>query len=812
MPSAVPAVARAALRQGPPVRRIMWLSRFFPRPGKAPAGERPEERHLRGLLASRHEAVWLLDAEGRIRGTSPRLTEMLGYAPEDLLGRPYFGLLHPEEAVRARAWWPGVLSGDAGLFELRLTRRDGSELLAVLANHLEPDGRGRITGVLGLLFDMTERHRAEEQAHEAMSLLTAAFDSTADGLLVVDRQGKIVRYNERFVRMWRIPPEIVESRDDDRAIQFVLSQLAEPEAFRAKIRQLYADPGAEGFDTLRFRDGRIFERYSIPQRLRGEIVGRVWSFRDVSDRERAETEGRLAAEREATIAQNLDAALFTFVLGRDQRISRYEYVSAGAQGLYGVPPQTPFDDPDFWCHRVHADDRRDVVEPAFARLLRLQGSTIEFRYQTSRGIWRWHRSRLLPRRGSDGIVLVDGLETDVTERVALEDQLRHAQKMEAVGQLAGGVAHDFNNILTAILGYAELALRRLPANDPIRPSLEEIQRGGERAASLTRQLLAFSRRSAAQPRVIDLNAALNELAPMIARVVGEDTQLDLSLCEGPATARVDRAQLEQVIVNLVVNARDAMPEGGTITLATERTAIPAARRSEGDPLPPGPYVRLLVRDSGSGIPPDVLPHVFEPFFSTKGPGRGTGLGLATVYGIVEQHSGRIRVESEPGRGSTFEILFPSAGGAAPAEAPASREERGGPETILVVEDDVNVLGLTREALEGLGYRVLSARGGDAALRVLEEAQGPIHLLLTDVIMPRMGGRELAAQLAASHPETRVLFVSGYTPDAELRAEVDRAAVAFLPKPYTVAQLCRSVREVLDAPWPGLPLLRNAHLG
>jgi two-component system cell cycle sensor histidine kinase/response regulator CckA len=787
----------------------MPLRRLFA-PGRGRSRE-PGVPRLRDLVRNPDEGAWLLHADGTVLDVNDRLAELLGLAPREITGRPSFEFAHPDWSERARSLWPRVLAGESSLFELRLGRRNGPDRFAVVSTRLERDEEGGVAWVLCVFLDVTERRRAEGEAHEALSLLTAALDSTADGLLIVDLEGKIVRLNERFERMWGIPPEVIESRDDDRALSFVLSQLAEPEAFLAKVRQLYASPESEGFDTLRFRDGRIFERYSIPQRRNGRVVGRVWSFRDVTDRERAEAERRLATEREATIAQNLDAALLTFTLGRDREIGRYEYVSAGAQGLYGVPAHAPFEEPRFWCERIHPDDRRDVVAPAFEGLLRLRAATIEFRYQTSRGIWRWHRARLIPRRGVDGTIYVDGLETDVTERVELEDQLRHAQKMEAVGQLAGGVAHDFNNILTAILGYAELAQRKVPAGHAVLPALEEIRRGGDRAASLTRQLLAFSRRAAAQPRVIDLNAALGELAPMIARVVGEDTALGLNRCEGEAPVRVDRAQLEQVIVNLVVNARDAMPMGGTITLATERVDVPSAGPpSAGDP-PAGAYVRLTVQDTGIGIAPDVLPHVFEPFFTTKGAGHGTGLGLATAYGIVEQHHGRIRAQSEPGQGTTFEILLPAASAPLPAAEPETGAPRGGAETILLVEDDEHVLALTREALEDLGYLVLAARSGDEGLGLAERRDQPIHILVTDVVMPRMGGRDLATGLSRTHPEARVLFVSGYTPDALLLLGVEQGRVAFLSKPYTAGDLCRKVREVLDAPASDLPAERNATL-
>ncbi len=760
------------------------------------AREREEARSFRDVMGSPHEGVWRVDVRGTTLEANACMARMLGLEPEELVGRSCFDFVPPEWAERASEAWARVLAGESLRMDFCLRRRDGGEVYVVVANHVERDERGRVTGVLGLFVDVTERRRAEAEAREAASLLEAALESTADGLLIVDRAGRIVRFNERFGRMWRIPQDVLASRDDGRAIGFVLSQVEDPGAFEAKIRQLYASPEAESFDTLRFRDGRTFERYSVPQRVRGEVVGRVWSFRDVTDRERAEAQRRQAVEREATIAQNLDTALFTFVLGRDRRITRYEYFSLGAQALYGVPAATLGEDPEFWIRRVHPDDLRDVVRPALDRVLGLQGTTIEFRYEASRDLWRWHRARFTPRRGAEGSVIVDGLETDVTERVALEEQLRHAQKMEAIGQLAGGVAHDFNNILTAILGYADLLLRRLGTGDPNRQAVEEIRKGGDRAAALTRQLLAFSRRAAAQPRIVDLNAALRDLAPMIARIVGENIALDLDLCGEAPSVRVDLAQLEQVIVNLVVNARDAMPDGGAITISTGRAALGRGAGERGS-LPPGSYVRLAVRDTGTGIAPEVLPHVFEPFFTTKGPAHGTGLGLATVYGIVEQHHGRIEVKSAAGQGAAFEILLPEVSGPAPPHRCAGGDGRGGNETILLVEDDGDVLALEREVLEGYGYRVLAARDGVEALRVAERAASPPRLLLTDVVLPQMSGRELAARLLERRPELRVLYVSGYTPDPAFLRAVEEDRVPFLPKPYTVQELLRRVREVLD---------------
>jgi signal transduction histidine kinase/CheY-like chemotaxis protein len=383
----------------------------------------------------------------------------------------------------------------------------------------------------------------------------------------------------------------------------------------------------------------------------------------------------------------------------------------------------------------------------------------------------------------------------------LEDQLRHAQKMEAVGRLAGGVAHDFNNLLTVITGRTQLLLLRLPPGNPLRRDAELVEETARRASVLTRQLLAFSRRQILQPRVVSLNEIVKGLESMLGRLIGEDIMLTTRL--GPAAGSIlaDPGQIEQVIANLAVNARDAMPLGGQLTIETAAVELDASFASQHVGVEPGPYVRLVVRDTGIGMDEGTKAHLFEPFFTTKEPGKGTGLGLATVYGIVTQSGGHIRAESELGRGATFVIDLPrvaSRAGARPASAVTVRAPEGS-ETVLLVEDEPHVRDLARDILHRQGYTVLEAENGDEALRIGRQHPGPIHLLVTDVVMPRMGGRELAEHLTAGRDETRVLYVSGYTDDVLVHRDVLSTATAFLEKPFTPTSLASKVREVLDAP-------------
>jgi two-component system cell cycle sensor histidine kinase/response regulator CckA len=395
---------------------------------------------------------------------------------------------------------------------------------------------------------------------------------------------------------------------------------------------------------------------------------------------------------------------------------------------------------------------------------------------------------------------------DVSERQRLEAQLRQAHKMEAVGQLAGGVAHDFNNLLTIILGYTGLVATQLADRPELRHQVEEVAKAGERGAALTRQLLAFSRQLPLQPRIVDLNAVVAGVETMLHRLIGEHVELAMRLEAAAGRVLMDPGLIEQVIVNLAVNARDAMPGGGGVIVETADVELDALDVGAHAGLLPGPYVLLAVSDSGSGMDAATRARIFEPFFTTKDSGKGTGLGLATVFGIVRQSGGHIEVDSEPGQGSSFKIYLPRAAGAATAPEPASaaRAERpGSSETVLVVEDEPALRQLVRTLLDGGGYTVLVAEGVEAALALAERHRGAVHLLLTDVVMPGLSGPEVAAQLLAVRPEARVLYMSGYAGDLVGRRGVLPAGAALLVKPFTEASLLRMVREVLaDGPEGG----------
>ena len=535
---------------------------------------------------------------------------------------------------------------------------------------------------------------------------------------------------------------------------------------------------------------------------------------ELAERERAEAENARLLVEGLGQRQRLDEIIASVpglvweAWGRpDEADQKTNFVSNHVERMLGYSVQQWLSTPNFWLSIVHPDDKERAAREAADSFANGKGGISQFRWIARDGRVVWvesHSTVICDDQGNP--VGMRGVTTDVTARkeaergrAQLEEQLRQAQKIDSIGRLAGGVAHDFNNILTAIRGYAELMLLELAPEDPMRSSVTEIRRAGERAADLTRQLLAFSRTQLLQPRVLALNSLIADSIKMLKRLLGEDIELVTLLDPKLGHVKADAGQMEQVILNLALNARDAMPQGGKLTLETRNVILQEDYAQKHFSLQPGSYIMMTISDIGCGMDPQTLSHIFEPFFTTKEPGKGTGLGLSTVYGIVQQSGGSIWVYSEPGRGTTFKIYLPRIEEPLD-EAGEKRIEPDNPrgsETILVVEDDEVVRKLTCQALRRYGYQVIEAANGNEALLACEKHRETIPLMITDVVMPQISGPELATRLRLLRPETQVLYMSGYTDDAVVRHGLLDAALYFLQKPFTPGALVHKVRDILD---------------
>jgi PAS domain S-box-containing protein len=543
-------------------------------------------------------------------------------------------------------------------------------------------------------------------------------------------------------------------------------------------------------ETLPTRIGnRRFLVSKAPRRdAQGAIIGLVGVARDITDLKQAdETIRRLST----AVDQSPAAVIITDPSGRIVYVNRKftEISGYSSEEVVGQNPRL------LKSGKTSADQYRQLWSTIQS------GATWRGEYQNRRknGDLYWASTTIAPVKDERGTITnFVAIQEDVTDTRSLEAQLRQAQKMEAVGRLAGGVAHDFNNLLTVITSYSQLLLEDMAAADPRRADLQEIQRAAIGAAGLTRQLLAFSRQQVLEPRVLNLNDVLSAAGKMLQRLIGEDVALQLTLAPDLGNVKADPGQIEQVIMNLAVNARDAMPDGGKMTIETSNIDLDASYAAQHAVVAPGSYILVAVTDTGSGMDEPTKARLFEPFFTTKEIGRGTGLGLATVYGIVKQSNGYIWVYSELGHGTSFKVYLPRVSEAAAAAA----ETRplllnGGTETILLAEDASGVRAVAQEILKRLGYTVLVAHDGHSALQLARARTEPIHLLITDVIMPEMSGRQLADRLKEQRPGLKVLFVSGYTDDAIVRHGMLEPGIAFLQKPFTPQTLARKVREVLS---------------
>jgi PAS domain S-box-containing protein len=534
--------------------------------------------------------------------------------------------------------------------------------------------------------------------------------------------------------------------------------------------------------------GRIYENgrlYRAAQRYAEKLE------QEVAERQRTEDIVRRSEQRYRHLVETARDAIFTLAV--DGTLTS---LNPAFEAIIGWTVAERLNRP--FAHLIHPDDLASVqklVERVF------QGADVplfELRLRAQSGEYISVECTAT-RQSQDGeTVGLLGIARDITGRQHLEAQFRQAQKMEAIGRLAGGVAHDFNNLLTAIIGHTDLALETLPPNADERDDLQGIRKTAERAASLTHQLLAFARQQIIAPRVISLNDLILDMDTLLRRLIGEDIDLVTRPAHGLGMVQADRGQFEQVVANLAVNARDAMPQGGKITIETHNVDLDETYTMARTEIQPGRYVLLAVSDTGVGMDAKTQGLVFEPFFTTKELGKGTGLGLATVYGIVKQNNGHIGVYSEPDHGTTFKIYLPRVEEMVPAPQPQQNNDTAmrGTETVLLVEDEDVVRALALRVLQMYGYTVLEASDGDAALLICEQYEGPIHLVVTDVVMPRMSGRQLAERLASLRPKMRVLYISGYTDNAIVHHGVLDPDTAFLQKPFTPTTLARKVREVL----------------
>jgi PAS domain S-box-containing protein len=519
-------------------------------------------------------------------------------------------------------------------------------------------------------------------------------------------------------------------------------------------------------------------------------------MRDVTERLRSEAAAHEMSDRFKQVVETIREAFWLTDVAKQTIL----YISPAYETIWGRSIASLMSSPESWLEAIHPDDRVRVRAAAMREQV---NGTYDEEYRIVRpdGTERWIHDVAYPVREADGsVVRVVGVAEDVTERRKLEESLRQAQKMESIGQLAGGVAHDFNNALTVILGCVQLMEHERDVPERWRELLGEIHLAGERAASLTRQLLAFSRQELLSPKLLNLNASVIDTRRMLERLLGEDIRIVTRLDPSLPSVKVDPGHVVQLLMNLSVNARDAMPHGGTLEFTTRVVLHDAEYVRRHPHSTAGPFVELSVADTGTGIAPQVLAHLFEPFFTTKEVGRGTGLGLAVVHGIVTQNGGTIDVESREGVGTTFRIAFPAVQTrpadteSAPPLAHPSRHER-----ILLVEDDDGVRRLALRALQSANYEVLSAADGVEALELLAKHGGTIDALVSDVVMPNMSGSDLAHGVKSICPSARILLTSGYTNDALSRNGVDQHELHFLQKPYSVASLLRAVRELFDGP-------------
>lgn len=805
-------------------------------------------RLLESVTVTANDAILLTEAdsldepEPKIVYVNEAFTRMTGYSADEVVGKSPRFMQGPStdrvQLDRLRA----ALSGMEPIkLELINYRKDGAEFWVELSIAPVRDETGRCTHFVSVQRDITERKRTEEDLlktraelevrvedrtrelmqsnlklkeqiaerekteaalRESEEWLRAIFDASRDGLVVED-DGVIVYINKSYTHLlgYDEPEELIGKNIADQLPSDEAKRMTGAGYTAQRLRGEQQTPTIYQFDCKR-KDGTLIEVEATVST--STIAGKTYittAVRDIVERKKAEDSLKESEQRYRFLSEGIPHQVWTA-----QPDGKLDFVNQRTLNYFGRTQEQVLS--DGWQDVVHPDDLPDCIENWGRSLQTGKHYEVRFRLRRADGNYRWHVGRATAGHNSQGeIIKWFGTNTDTEDQKLAEDalhaseeQLRQTQKLESVGQLAGGIAHDFNNLLVVINGYSDLVLRKLKEDDDsLRPKVEEIKKAGVRAAALTQQLLAFSRKQVMQPTVLNLNVVAANTSKMLQRLIGEDIELSLNLKPVLGQVKADLGQIEQVIINLAVNARDAMPQGGKLMIETINADLSEAYIRRHNVVQAGQYVTLAISDTGMGMSPETQARIFEPFFTTKEVGKGTGLGLSTVYGIVKQSGGYIWVYSELGKGTTFKVYLPRINEtAAPFSSPIPEAEMPrGSETVLLVEDEASVRRMTREVLEISGYTVLEATNGSEAQMVSERYEGIIHLLLTDMVMPLMGGREVAEMLTRARPEMKVLYMSGYTDNAIVHQGVLDKGAAFLEKPFMPDALARKIRTVIE---------------
>jgi PAS domain S-box-containing protein len=766
---------------------------------------RSEERILRLAQAVENstEMIAIGDCEGRVTFANQALLGVLGYSEEEILGKSFEStILSPknrsglDEEIRLQILQKGGWKG-----ECLHRRKDGSDFAVYLSVAPIKDRAGCVIGSVGIAHDINESKRAEERLRQSEQSYRTLVEQCPDAMLI-HRQGTIALANSACASLFGAPS--ADALFGKQMLDFVHPD--NREAVKQRLQKYGQDTNyIRQNETKLIRPDGVEKYAEVVARsiiYQGELAFQV-TYRDMSQRRQAEQELRQSEQNLATAQRMAHLGSFEYGLTNPGDLDKMPVQwSDEVFRIFGYEPGQINVTRAVFLRAVHPDDRDRVLNVATKATQERRGHGVEYRVIRPDGIERIVHGELnIVCDEKTGTPLrTVGTIQDITESKHLEKMFLQAQKMEAVGRLSGGVAHDFNNLLMVIMGYADVLVDRLGENDVLRRKAEEIKKAGQRAASLTRQLLAFSRQQVLQPTVVNLNSVVTDVKKMLGRLIGEDIELVTVLSPDLGQIKADQGQIEQVIVNLAVNARDAMPRGGKLTAETANIEVDDAYAREQGNVSPGSFIMLTVTDTGVGMDAETQSHIFEPFFTTKERGKGTGLGLATVYGVVKQSGGFIWVYSEPGHGTRFKILLPRVEEPAHAvtQNASSEASYGGSETILLAEDEESLRQLLMNILSEYGYTVLEAANGPQALGIARQYQGQIHLLVTDVVMPGMSGPQLATELGPVRPNIKVLYMSGYTEFAAGHTEIPQRGRLLLQKPFTRQSLADKVRQALGS--------------